>query len=151
MKVLASNKKAYFDFDVLENVVAGISLYGWEVKSVKANRISLNGAYVKINSQEFFLDGASITPLKYSPAVSKNEEIRQRKLLLTKKQISLLTSSAKQAGNTIVPLEIIENEKGLVKVNIALVKGRKKFDKRQKLKEKDVQKQINIKKKKYNV
>lgn len=151
MKVLASNKKAYFDFDILENVVAGISLYGWEVKSIKANRISLNGAYIKVSSNELFLDGASITPLKFSPAVSRNEESRQRKLLMTKKQIALLNASAKQPGNTIVPLEVIENEKGLIKVNVALVRGRKKFDKRQKLKEKDVQKQINFERKKYNI
>ncbi len=151
MKVLASNKKAYFDFDILENVVAGISLYGWEVKSIKANRISLNGAYIKVSSNELFLDGASITPLKFSPAVSRNEESRQRKLLMTKKQIALLNASAKQPGNTIVPLEVVENEKGLIKVNVALVRGRKKFDKRQKLKEKDVQKQINFERKKYNI
>jgi len=151
MKVLASNKKAYFDFDVLESIIAGISLYGWEVKSVKEGRISLNGAYIKTISNELFLDGAVITPLKYSPAVSQNEESRQRKLLLTKKQISLLTASAKQPGNTMVPLEILENEKGLIKVNLALVKGRKKFDKRQKLKEKDIKKQINFERKKYNI
>lgn len=151
MKVLASNKKAYFDFDILESVIAGISLYGWEVKSVKAGRISLNGAYIKIHLNEFFLDGAVVPSLKYSPKVSKVEESRQRKLLLTKRQIALLTASAKAAGNTIVPLEVLENEKGLVKVNIALVKGRKKFDKRQKLKEKDVKKQIDFERKKYNI
>lgn len=151
MKVLASNKKAYFDFDVLESVVAGISLSGWEVKSVKAGRISLNGAYIKIHDSEFFLDGSVIPSLKYSPLATKAQESRQRKLLLTRKQIALMSAKAKQAGNTIVPLEVLENEKGLVKVNVALVKGRKKFDKRQNLKEKDIQKQINFERKKYNI
>lgn len=151
MKVLASNKKAYFDFDILENVVAGISLVGWEVKSIKAGRLSLNGAYIKSQGSEMFLEGVSVQPLKYAQNSSKNETTRKRKLLLTKRQISLLSASAKQAGNTLVPLEIIENDKGLVKVNLALVKGRKKYDKRQKLKEKDQKRQINFERKKYNI
>ena len=117
----------------------------------RAKRISLNGAYIKIQKGEFFLDGALITSFKYSPQASKTEESRQRKLLLTKKQISLLSANAKQPGNTIVPLEVQENEKGLVKVNVGLVKGRKKFDKRQNLKEKDIKKQIDFERKKYNI
>jgi SsrA-binding protein len=151
MKVLASNRKAYFDFDILENIVAGISLDGWEVKAIKASKISLNGAYIKVVNQELFLEGVSVTPLKFSPAESKSQETRKRKLLLTKRQITLLTASAKIAGNTLVPLEVVENEKGLIKINVALVKGRKKFDKRQKLKEKDIKKQINFERKKYNI
>jgi SsrA-binding protein len=151
MKILASNKKAYFDFDILENVVAGISLVGWEVKSIKAGKISLNGAYIKIVDGEMYLENAVVPSLKYTANVSQHQESRKRKLLLTKRQISVLTANAKQPGNTIVPLEIVENDSGLIKVNIALVKGRKKFDKREKLKEKDVQKRINFERKKYNI
>ncbi len=151
MKVLASNKKAYFDFDILENIVAGISLVGWEVKSIKAGKISLNGAYIKVLNGEMYLENAVVPSLKYTPNVSQHQESRKRKLLLTKRQISVLTANAKQPGNTIVPLEVVENDSGLIKVNVALVKGRKKFDKREKLKEKDIQKRINFERKKYNI
>lgn len=151
MKVLASNKKAYFDFDILDNVIAGVSLFGWEVKSIKSGKISLNGAYIKIVNQELFLENATIPVLKYAYNVPNKEENRKRRLLLTKRQIFTLIASAKQPGNTIVPLEVIENDSGLIKLNVALVKGRKKFDKREKIKQKDVEKRINIERKKYNI
>lgn len=151
MKILASNKKAYFDFDVLDTVMAGVSLLGWEVKSAKAGRVNLSGSYIKFTNGEFFLEGVEISPLKYAKINSHEVGKRQRKLLLTKKQISLFSAKAKQAGNTIVPLEVIEGDNSLVKVNLALVKGRKKFDKRQKLKEKDLTRRLNLDRKKYNL
>jgi len=151
MKVLASNKKAYFDFDVLDTVTAGINLLGWEVKSVKAGKISLAGAYIKNINNEMFLEGANIPMWKFASSSSKVDEKRRRKLLLTKRQIIVLAASAKQPGITIVPLEVIEDDRGLVKLNVALVKGRKKFDKRNVIKEKDIKRGIERDRKKYNI
>jgi len=152
MKVLASNKKAYFNFDILESVEAGIILNGWEVKSAKAGRINLSGAYIKIKNDALFLINANIAAYKFSASpISENEQLRERKLLLHRKQILALNTSLKQSGTTLVPLEIVQNNRGLVKVVVALVRGRKKYDKRAKLKEQDLKIRIDSDRKRYNI
>lgn len=154
MKVLASNRKAYFNFEVLDKFEAGIMLYGWEVKSIKAGRISLNGAYIKFKNLEAFLSGVSITKLQTSTILSsgalKNTD-SDKKLLLNKKEIVKISTLAKMKGSTVVPLEIYQNDRGIIKVEIALVKGKKLFDKRQKLKEMDEKRRIDADRKRYNV
>lgn len=151
MNVLASNKKAYFNFEILESFLAGISLYGWESKAIKQSRISLNGSYIKNINSELFLEGSVISPLKYAGNIPEIAKKRSRKLLLTKKQIRGILEVSKLPGNTIVPLEIVQSDKGLVKVEIALVKGRKKFDKRELLKKGDIDRSIQNERKKYNI
>ncbi len=151
MKVLASNKKAYFNFDILDQVEAGILLEGWEVKSIKSGRISLDGAYVKEKNGEFYILQSNVPKYKFSTNGAVMDEHRDRKLLMHKKQIVNLHSKSKQEGATIVPLEVIQNDKGLVKVTVALVKGRKSFDKRAKLKERDQKRRIEQDRKKYNI
>ncbi len=151
MKVLGSNKKAYFNFEVIETISAGMVLKGWEVKSIKAGRISLAGSYIKIIGDEFFLEGTNVPKLKTVSNFVKADETRQRKLLLKKRQIKSLTAKSKEKGLTIVPLEVVQDERGLIKAEIALVRGRKKFDKRAKLKEQDIKKRVNQDRKFYNI
>jgi SsrA-binding protein len=151
MKILTSNKKAYFNFDILDKLEAGIILEGWEVKSIKQGRMSLDSSYIKEEKGGFFLINSKVPKYKFSDASVNMVEDRQRKLLLNKREIISLNSQSKQEGATIVPLEIIQNDKGLIKVIVALVKGRKKFDKRNVLKEKDMKRRIDTERKKYNV
>jgi|SRR5690606_11727026 len=150
MRILANNKKAYFDFEILDKIEAGILLKGWEVKSVKAGWINLSGAYIKEKGGELFLTNTRIPKWKTANYVSKDEESIDRKLLLKKNEIRNLKLKANQNRSTIVPLEVYENDKGLVKVLIGLAKGKKKYDKRQKLKEKDIKRRIEMDRKEYN-
>jgi len=149
MKILASNKKAYFNFDVLDSIEAGIVLEGWEVKSAKGGRISLSGSYIKIKLNELWLSGATIADYKFSLGLHIPD--RERKILLHRKEILKLIAGTKQEGGTLVPLEILENDKKIIKIMVALVKGRKRFDKRQVLKERDVKKRLNFDRKRYNI
>src|ERR1035437_1640342 len=102
----AENRKAYFNYEILERITAGIELLGFEVKSVKAGRVSLDGAYAVIRGNEAFLIGASITPLQPKNIEPGYDEKRNRKLLLTKKEIKYLGESERQNGLTIVALSV---------------------------------------------
>ncbi len=151
MKIIFSNKKAYFNFDVLEKVEAGIILLGWEVKSLKEGRIDVSSAYIREKDNELFLIGSRVPNWKSAQQSNFKLEDRDRKLLIHKKELIKLVTSAKQAGITMVPLEGYTNDKGIIKITIALVKGKKKFDKRAKLKEKDLKRRIDLDRKKYNI
>lgn len=150
MEILSSNKKAYFDYDVLDKIEAGISLFGWEVKSIKNGSMSLAGSYIIFKNGEVFLTGSYVPSWKFSPKVSKEIEQRERKLLLNKSEINNLENKAKQSGNSVVPLEVYKNNGGIIKVQIGLVKGKKKFDKRKKLKERDLKRRVDTERKEYN-
>jgi len=150
MKTLSSNKKAYFDYEVLDKVEAGILLFGWEVKSVKNGSMSLSGSFVVNKGGEMFILGSFVPSWKSSPKVGKEQEQRDRKLLLNKNEIRNLSEKAKQSGLSIVPLEVIQDDRGLVKVEIALVRGKKKYDKRAKLKERDMKRRIDADRKQFN-
>ncbi len=136
VKDFARNKKVYFKYIILEKLRAGISLLGQEVKAIKSGRISLGGSYVVIRGGEAFLVGANIPA--YQPKNSRpdyNPE-RDRKLLLQKSEINHLIGKIKQKGLTIAPLRVY-NTKGKIKLDIAIVKGKKKFDKRETIKKRD--------------
>lgn len=136
IKDFARNKKVYFKYTILEKLRAGISLLGQEVKAIKSGRISLGGSYVIIRGGEAFLIGANIPA--YQPRNSRpdyNPE-RDRKLLLQKTEINHLIGKIKQKGLTIAPLRVY-NTKGKIKLDIAIVKGKKKFDKRETIKKRD--------------
>ena len=143
MPVLAKNKKALFNFEVIEKFEAGVALSGWEVKSIKANNVSVKEAYVRIKNREVWLVSAFIGLWKQSDISDTKHETRSRKLLLNKKEISKLERAISIQGYSIVPLKIYTKGGSLIKVEIALVKGKKLHDKRQKLKEKDLKRQIN--------
>jgi len=141
MPVLLENKKARFDYEILETFEAGLSLKGWEVKSLKNKRGSMIGSRVLVRGNEAFLVGFDIPPYQPNNMPSNYEEQRTLKLLLTKKEIKYLSGKLSQKGLTIVPLKCY-TKNNLIKVEIALVKGKKKFDKREKIKKRDTERDI---------
>ncbi|MBL7156284.1 MAG: SsrA-binding protein SmpB [Candidatus Pacebacteria bacterium] len=136
MPILATNKKAYFDYEILEKLEAGISLIGTEVKSIKGGRISIAGSYVVIKDEQVFLIGCHIPA--YQPKNAPKDYIpeRSRKLLLKKNEIKKLIGKTKLKNLTLVPLKVY-TKAGKIKVEIALVKGKKKTDKRQTIKKRE--------------
>ncbi len=151
MKSYQENKKALVDFEIIEKFEAGIILFGWEVKSIKNHQITLGGSYVKIKEgEDAYLVNAKIKPWKFSAFVDKEQPDREKKLLLHKKQIRYLLGLQKQSGISIVPLSIYSNEKGLIKLLLGVGKGRKKYDKRNRLKEKDMARRIEQDRRKHN-
>ena len=133
--ILENNKKAYFDYFVEDTLEAGIELVGSEVKSAKAGKVSIKEAFVRIINGEVFIMGMSIVPWEYG-SVYNPEEKRVRKLLLNKKEIKKFHEKVTQKGYTIVPLNV-HLSKGYVKVDIALGRGKKTYDKRESIAKKD--------------
>lgn len=134
MKVVAKNRKALRDFEIIETFEAGIVLVGSEVKSVRAGRVSIDDAYARVKDGEVWLYGMHIAPYEKSSAFTPDPK-RKRKLLLHKREILKLRSRTEERGLTIIPLEVYFS-RGLVKVKIALARGRKKYQKKQYLIEK---------------
>lgn len=139
---IIQNKKAYHNYEIQEKIESGIVLFGFEVKGIRAGQMSLDGAYVVIKGGKVQLLGANIKPLQPENIPDSYIETRSRELLLNKKQIKELMEKLEQIGHTIIPLSVYSKE-GLIKVEIALVKGKKKFDKRETLKKKDAQREID--------
>ncbi len=140
-KFCASNKKAYFDYEIKDTIEAGIVLKGHEVKAVRNNRLTLNGTYAAFHKGELFLINSSIAC--YQPKNQKDDydEKRSRKLLLSKKQLLKLASEIKEKNMTLVPLKAyFSNNK--VKILLGLGKGKKKYDKRESLKKRDLSRQL---------
>lgn len=138
-----NNKKAYFDYEVLDKIEAGIVLFGWEVKSLKNGNANIVNAFIRERNGELFLMGSRIGLLPSSFVQEKLQETRERKLLLKKNQIQRLIDSLKTSGRTIVPLQVYANDRGLIKVEVGLVKGKKKYEKRQKIKDRDMKRDID--------
>lgn len=138
MADLATNPRARFDYDILETVEAGMVLKGAEVKSIKAGRASIKGAYVKILSGVPWLVGASIPPYQPGNTPDDYRDQADRKLLLGKKQTAGLVGLAQAHGITLVPIRLYTKNK-LVKLEIGVARGKKKHDKREAIKKKDVQ------------
>lgn len=141
MKIVAQNKKAFFEYDILDRIEAGITLTGDEVKSIRAGHASLIGSFAHNREGEFYLVNCNITP--YEKAFMKNpdEATRSRKLLLHKKQITKLIGDVSKKGITIVPLKLYITQKGLIKVELGIAKHKKAAGKKQALKEKDIRRQ----------
>ncbi len=137
----AENRKARFDYEILEKYETGIELLGTEVKSVRGGQMSLEGAFVIIRGGEAFLINSNIPPFQPKNAPKDYDPLRNRKLLLTKKEIAELAGSEKNKSLTIVPISVY-NKNRKIKVNIALVKGKKKFDKRETLKKRDTDREL---------
>ena len=141
-KIISKNRKAYFDYIVIEEYVAGIVLVGTEVKSVKANKVSLLGSFCYIEENEIFIKSMDIAVNKETSNVLNHNPTRVRKLLMKKKEIVRLHESITQKGLTVVPLEIFLSDTGFIKIKIGLVKGKKLFDKRESLKAKDLDRDL---------
>ncbi len=137
----AENRKANFDYEIIEKYEAGIELLGTEVKSVRGGRMSLESAFVIIRGGEAFLINSNIPP--YQPKnVDKNyDPLRNRKILLTKKELRELSGSEKNKSLTIAPLSVY-NKGRKIKISIALVKGKKKFDKRETIKKRETDREV---------
>ena len=136
MKVIANNKRATYDYDISIKINSGLVLTGSEVKSLRINSSSIKEAYVQENKGELWLCNCYIKTY-HSSSDKVNDPIRQKKLLISKKELNKLLGSVKKEGFSIIPLSIYFNEKGLVKLNIGLGRGKKKYDKRQSQKLKD--------------
>ncbi|MBQ8462910.1 MAG: SsrA-binding protein SmpB [Prevotella sp.] len=134
--VQIKNRKAAFEYFFIEELTAGIVLTGTEIKSIRAGKASLVDTYCTIIRGELWVKGMSISPYFYG-SYNNHEQKRDRKLLLTRREISRLESATKQTGYTIVPTLVFIDENGRAKVDIALCKGKKAYDKRQTLKEKE--------------
>ncbi|MBR4341501.1 MAG: SsrA-binding protein SmpB [Lachnospiraceae bacterium] len=134
-KLLANNKKAYFDYFIEEKYEAGISLHGTEVKSMRMGKCSIKESYIKIEGGEVLIYGMHVSPYEKGNIFNK-DPLRTRKLLLHRAEIRKLDSGVKIKGYTIVPLEVYLDH-GLVKVLIGLARGKKLYDKRDSIAEKD--------------
>jgi SsrA-binding protein len=134
MKIIATNRKARRDYQILESFEAGIALHGAEVKSLRTRSCSIEEAFVKVEAEETYIYNMHISEFTKS-SFFKEDPKRTRKLLLHKRQITKLIGQTSQRGLTIIPLKIYFNQKGLVKIEVALAKGRRIYDKRRKIKE----------------
>lgn len=138
---LIQNKKAYFNYEILERVEAGIELLGFEVKSLKKGQGSLEGAHITIRGNEAYLINMQIPPYQPANTPKDYDPMRNRKLLLTKKEIVDLGKTEGQKGLTIIPLSVY-NKGRKVKLEIAVVRGKKKYDKRESIKKRDTDREI---------
>jgi len=139
-KIIASNRKAKFEYFLLDQFEAGIVLRGSEIKSIRARKVSIAEAYVQIKDNQAWLLNANISP--YDPASRQNHDPnRKRKLLLHKKEILKIWSAIMQKGLTVIPTEIYLVD-GLAKINIALAKGKKMYDKRREIAKKDMEREM---------
>ncbi|QUB46496.1 SsrA-binding protein SmpB [Prevotella sp. oral taxon 475] len=141
-KIQIKNKKASFDFFFLETYTAGIVLTGTEIKSIRLGKASLVDSFCYIHNAEIWVKGMNISPYFYG-SFSNHEARRDRKLLLNKREINRLQEAVKQVGTTIVPTLVFIDSNGRAKINIALARGKKEFDKRQTLKEKEDRRQMD--------
>ena len=133
----ATNPRAYFDYEILETIEAGIVLEGHEVKSIKTGKVSIKGTYVKILNEEAFLIGATISPYQPANTPADYDPQRSRKLLLSRREIIKLIGLSHSDGLTIVPLKFY-GKKGKIKLLIGVARGKKKYDKREIIKKKDI-------------
>lgn len=140
MKLITKNKKALFDYDILDNVEAGIVLTGDEVKSLRAGQVNMTGTYAQFHKGELFIIGLRISP--YSHAFQKNDDEaeRSRKLLLHKKQLMQLFGDMSKKGITLIPLKLYFS-RGLVKVEIGVAKHKKAAGKKKEKRERDIKRE----------
>ena len=136
IKVLAKNKRAFHEYIVEDTLECGIELYGTEVKSVKARKFNFSDSYARIKRGELWLHGLHISPWSHATEFN-HEPLRNRKLLVHKAEIKRLRRRATERGFTLVPIDL-HLKRGIVKVTLAMVKGKKLHDKRQTIKNKDL-------------
>lgn len=141
IKIITQNKKARHDYFIIETIEAGIELFGTEVKSVRLGKVNLTDAYASISDSEVFIKGMNISPYEQGNIFNK-DPLRERKLLLHKKQIRKLIGQLQQQGYSLIPLSVYLKG-SLVKVNLALAKGKKLYDKRDDIAKRDSQRHID--------
>lgn len=141
IKVVAQNRKARHDYEVLDTYEAGLVLSGTEVKSLRTAKLNLRDSYARVDGAELFLHNVHISP--YLAATHFNHDPdRPRKLLLHRREISKLTDQTQQKGLTLVPMRVYFNARGIAKVELALVRGKREYDKRQDIVRRDAERAI---------
>ena len=150
MSVLAINKRAAFDYELMNRYEAGLVLLGAEVKSVKTGNISLKGSFIVRKNGELYLINANIPQYIHARNLKSYDPVRSRKLLLKKSEIKSLIGKMAQEGLTLVPIRVYNTKKGLLKVEFALAKGKKEFDKRASIKEREDKRRMQQKLKRFN-
>jgi SsrA-binding protein len=137
----SKNRSAYFEYFIDDKFIAGIMLTGTEVKSLRAGKASFNDSYCLIHQDELWLKSLHIAEYSHG-TVNNHDPVRDRKLLLNKKEIKKLQAKMKEKGYTIVPLRIFFNDKNLAKLEIGLAKGKKLYDKRETIKQRDTEREM---------
>ena len=136
VKVVATNKKARFEYFIQETFEAGLALKGTEIKSIRLGQISLQEAYVRTDGKQAWLVGAHVAPYEHASA-AQHDPSRERKLLLHKREIKTLWDAARIKGMTIIPIKVYLKA-GRAKLEIGIAKGKKQYDKRETIKERDI-------------
>ena len=140
MEIIAKNRKAYFQYEILEKIEAGVVLTGTEVKSIRNRDVSINESFAHLNNGEIFVYEMHVGQYKQGNR-QNHEPKRVRKLLLHKREIAKIAGKIKQKGYTMIPLSIYFKD-GIVKVELALVRGKSKVDKREDIKKRDIDREI---------
>jgi SsrA-binding protein len=138
---ITTNRKARFEFQILEEFEAGIILEGSEVKSIRKGDVTIADAFIYIKAGELWLKGMVVARYKQTHAMIKHDENRDKKLLLNRKEIQKIEKSLQDRGTTVIPLDIF-TKTNKIKVSIAIAKGKKIFDKRQSIKDKDLKREL---------
>ena len=141
MKIVCTNRKAYHNYHIEENIEAGISLYGTEIKSLRHGKANLADSYATIKDGEAFLLNAHISPYSHGN-IQNHDPLRTRKLLLHKKEISKLQGKLTNKGYTLVALKIYFTEKGIAKVELGLARGKRQYEKKEAIKEREVRREL---------
>jgi len=139
--VVATNRKAFHDYAIEEKLEAGIVLRGTEVKSLREGKVNLRDSYASVDHEEVILHNCHITPYSHGN-IMNHDPLRPRKLLLHRKEISKLLGKTQQKGLTIVPLRIYFSPQGKAKIEIALAKGKKQYDRREAIKSRDAGREV---------
>ncbi len=134
--ILIKNKKAFFEYEILETFTAGIKLLGTEIKSIRNGRANLTDSYCQYEGDELYVKNLHIAEYEFG-TINNHIAKRDRKLLLQRRELSKWQKKVKESGLTIIPLKLFINEKGLAKLEIGLCKGKKVYDKRESIKERD--------------
>lgn len=135
------NKQASFEYELLDRYVAGLALKGTEIKSIREGQVNLQDGFVYFSHDEAFVKGIRINPFKEGTHFN-HEAARDRKLLLKKAELKRLKSALEQKGLTLVPVRLFINERGFAKLEVALARGKKRFDKRSTIREREVSREL---------
>jgi SsrA-binding protein len=141
-RINIKNKKAFHDYELIERFHAGIQLQGTEIKSIRMGKVSLSDSYCSFHKNELYIRGLQIAEYAWA-SYNSHEPGRERKLLMQRKELNKLERKTKESGLTIIALRIYISDKGYAKIEIALAKGKKQYDKREAIKRKDTQRQFD--------
>ena len=145
MNLVTKNKKATYEYEIIQKITAGIQLVGSKVKSIRNHKVSISESYCYIKGGEMYIKGMHISEYKQSGNYDNHDPIRDRKLLLNKIEINKLKDGIEQRGLTIIPISVIIDDRGLIKIEIALSRGKKMHDKRNDIKKRDIERDLNLK------